>query len=100
VAKLVLVGTEVSLEQRLAAIAQIQQFATGLPLVAATRVKVAKVEARKGMQEEAAHEAHRGLAIAKQILAAHPYMLDALYVLADGYSGLGELSEKSALTSR
>ena len=59
-----------------------------------SRIGSALAELKKS--ERASEEYHRALAIAAAITSSNPNIVEAKYVLADVYSGLGELSQTLA----
>lgn len=61
-------------------------------IIAGIHLKLASVLAKTKKHEEARTEYDQARTMAEQILSDHPYMLDAHYIVADVYSGLGELS--------
>jgi len=62
-------------------------------IVAGVYVNLGTLFAKTGKQDEAYQRYQHALAIVDQIAAREPYILDASYVAADAYSGLGDLSE-------
>lgn len=55
---------------------------------------------RMGQPKQAQDEYEESRKAAEQILALHPFILDAQYVLAGAYGGLGRLSETLAYNRR
>jgi serine/threonine protein kinase len=64
--------------------------------VAACDVKSGEAAVMAGHDQLAESYFHRALKLVEPLLAAEPPDLDALYVTADAYSGLGSLSERKA----
>jgi len=65
-------------------------------VVAGIHVRMGALLAGAGKREQAAEEYKHALENAEQILASKPYMVDAQYVVADAYAGMGEMSEMAA----
>ena len=68
--------------------------------VAAADLKLGEAAAKAGHEQKAASYFHEALSIAEPMIATEPADLDALYAAADSYSGLGELSARSAQRRR
>ncbi len=64
--------------------------------VAAADVKLGEAAARARFDQKAADYFHQARAIVEPLISAESPDLDALYVAADAYSGLGQLSVKKA----
>ena len=64
--------------------------------IAAADVKLGEAAAKAGRDQDAANYFHQALAIAEPLISSTPTDLDAKYVAADAYSGLGDLSIKAA----
>jgi eukaryotic-like serine/threonine-protein kinase len=64
--------------------------------IAAADVKLGEAAAKAGRNEDAANYFHQALAIVEPLITAAPADLDAKYVAADAYSGLGDLSANAA----
>jgi non-specific serine/threonine protein kinase/serine/threonine-protein kinase len=68
-------------------------------IVAGIDVKIGDVYFSEGKESRAREEFKNALDIAGRMLTSAPYMLEARYVRADAYSGLGKLSERIASSS-
>lgn len=64
--------------------------------VAEIHEKIGSVYARMGNYGQALQEFKKALEIVAPMMAAHPNLVNAQYVVADAYSGLGGLSQKPA----
>jgi tetratricopeptide (TPR) repeat protein len=64
--------------------------------VAEIHEKIGSVYARMGNYDQALQEFKGALEMVEPMMAAHPNIVNAKYVVADAYSGLGDLSQKSA----
>ena len=71
--------------------------ATNVANVAASDVKLGEAALKAGHDQKAADSFHQALTVAEPLISTDPPDLDALYAAADAYSGLGELSMKSAI---
>lgn len=60
------------------------------------RGRIALTLARKGDAELSSQEYHAAIKVAESIASSNPRLLEAHYVLADLYTGLGDLSRTSA----
>jgi tetratricopeptide (TPR) repeat protein/tRNA A-37 threonylcarbamoyl transferase component Bud32 len=67
--------------------------------VVACDVKLGEAAARAGRDRTAAEYFHETLTIAEPLISTEPPDLDALYAVADAYSGLGDLASRSARQS-
>jgi len=65
-------------------------------LVAACSEKMAEAAALSGQAQVAAEHFHEALAVAEPLISTTPPDRNALYVAADAYSGLGDLSFRKA----
>jgi non-specific serine/threonine protein kinase/serine/threonine-protein kinase len=64
--------------------------------VAAADVKLGEAAGKAGHNQKAENYFHQSVTIVDALISTEPADLDALYAAADAYSGLGELSMKSA----
>jgi len=64
--------------------------------IAAADVKLAEASAKAGHDQDAANYFHQALTIVEPLISSTPADLDAKYAAADAYSGLGDLSMKTA----
>jgi tetratricopeptide (TPR) repeat protein len=74
-----------------------QDSTTVQAIVGGIHVKIGKLLAKTTKRDKAAQEYQSALQIAERILSQKPYILEVQYARAQSYSGLGELSEMSAI---
>jgi tetratricopeptide (TPR) repeat protein len=64
--------------------------------VAAADVKLGEAATKAGHEQKAENYFHQSITIVEPLISTEPADLEALYAAADAYTGLGELSMKSA----